>query len=119
MALPKRGKINGIFPTSRSSTSKQNGVTKLKSVAKNPLKMPSDWLSGGMKNGAKYQAWDTFGQGKPDFGKGKGPGDPYHSVTRTVGKPHASRPQIPRNKTQYNPKGDARLDAIQRRLRGL
>lgn len=48
---------------------------------------PNDYLSGSKTVGQKYNAWNTYGQGKPDFGKGAGPGEPYHIVQKAnVGK---------------------------------
>jgi hypothetical protein len=43
---------------------------------------PGDYLKGSTTVGQNYTAWDTFGQGKPDFGKDLGPGDPYHEVLK-------------------------------------
>lgn len=95
-----------------------------------PVK-PADYLKGSTKIGQKYTAWNTYGQGKPDFGKGKGPGDPYHEVQKTVAKPGikkdlpawAARPQgLPdwaQGGSSSAAKPDPRTEAIRRRLRGL
>ena len=99
---------------------------------------PFDWLRGSKIVGQKYTAWDTYGQGRPDFGKQIGPGDPYHEIQKTVvkgsekppveelnaargitgglrlgvrGNPNASGTVIPQT--------DPRTEAIRRRLRGL
>lgn len=52
---------------------------------------PTDYLRGGKTKGHTvgegYTAWNTYGQGKPDFGKGPGPGEPYHEVQKKVQKP--------------------------------
>lgn len=43
---------------------------------------PSDYLRGSQATGKNYTAFNTYGQGKPDFGKGAGPGEPYHEVVK-------------------------------------
>lgn len=53
---------------------------------------PFDYLKGSKTLGQNYTAWDTYGQGKPDFGKAKGPGDPYHEITKKVRKPTPGAP---------------------------
>lgn len=87
---------------------------------------PYDWLKGGTKVGAKYSAYSNYGQGAPNLGKGKGPGDPYHVVTKKVKKGSmvpswAKDAMAPTNGVapKWEPTGDARTDAIRRRLRGL
>lgn len=82
---------------------------------------PPDYLSGSKTPGKKYSAWDTYNQGKPDFGKDKGPGDPYHVVQKTVAKPvpapRSNRPAwaggVDRSS---NVRRDPWLNAIKRRL---
>lgn len=114
----KPKKINGVLPKLKPKTS--NGFSALASRAnKKTIKKPPDWLSGSMVKGKKYTAWDTYGQGTPDFGKGSGPGEPYHKTTNIVGSSKVTRPRSITKKTTYQPVGDARMDAIQRRLRGL
>lgn len=61
-----------------------------------PKYTPSDYLRGSKTVGESYTAWDTYGQGKPDFGKGAGPGEPYREVQRRVRKPPAwTKPKTP------------------------
>jgi hypothetical protein len=85
---------------------------------------PLDWLSGSKTPKGKYTAWDSFGQGLPDFGKGAGPGEPYRKVTKTVpmSAPPKWAPSSP-TKGSGTPSGvqasDPRTEAIRRRLRGL
>lgn len=55
---------------------------------------PADRLRGGTTVGSNYTAWDTYGQGKPDFGKDVGPGDPYHEVSKKVAKPLPGSGQV-------------------------
>lgn len=106
--------IRHAKPMTPKKTYKKGRVT-----SPSPIQKPPDWLRGSMKKGGKYTAWNTFGQGKPDFGKGKGPGDPYHESPGVVGMGKAHRPPIVSNKKTYQPADDARVNAIQRRLRGL
>lgn len=110
-------------------TSKPKSISNVaKAVSK-----PADWMSGGTKVGDTYNAWDTYGQGKPDFGVGAGPGEPYRQVQKKVPRPKpAIKAQLPNYKDiisgagnstlPFNPPGtrsDPRTDAIRRRLRGL
>lgn len=96
-----------------------------KPVIKQPTYKPPDYLSGSQRVGQKYKAWDTFGAGKPDFGKGAGPGIPYHVTEKTVTKPVTVTGQTPRfgKVAKIGPsqekRNDPRADAIRRRLRGL
>lgn len=100
---------------------------------KSDRRKPYDYLRGSIKPGGKYTAWNTYGQGKPDFGYGKGPGEPYHEVQKRV---TAGGPQMPPRGRPGSPtkpivgagdastlpwgKGrDPRIEAIRRRLRGL
>jgi hypothetical protein len=93
---------------------------------------PGDYLSGSTTIGGKYNAYDTYGQGAPDFGEGAGPGTPYHVVQKTVSRP-VKRPAKPRGlpsappianppratlpaRTIGAPKTDPRIEAIRRRL---
>lgn len=57
-------------------------------------KNPANYLRGSKTIGQKYTAYDNYNQGKPDFGKGAGPGTPYHEVQKTVQKaiPGAGKP---------------------------
>lgn len=95
---------------------------------------PNDYLRGSKKIGGSYTAFNTYGQGRPDFGKGPGPGEPYHEVQKKVapipkwggtgskgvrwapginiGQGNTSLPVQDRNV-------DPRIEAIRRRLRGL
>ena len=90
------------------------------------LNKPSDWLSGSNVLGKKYTAWNTYGQGKPDMGKGAGPGEPFHKVEKTnvrAGRPgwipnQPSGPEVVSRSTTST-KSDPRSEAIRRRLRGL
>lgn len=85
---------------------------------------PTDYLSGSQVLGKKYKAWDTYGQGTPDLGKGAGPGMPYHVVSKTVKKPKPvpKKPTPWQQKTQETFPGSnsssahARMDALKRRL---
>jgi hypothetical protein len=61
---------------------------------KKPIYKPSDYLRGSKTIGGKYTAWDTYGQGRPDFGKGSGPGEPYHEVQKNVKLPKP-KPRLP------------------------
>lgn len=90
------------------------------------INKPSDWLFGSNKVGSKYTAWNTYGQGKPDMGKGVGPGEPFHKIQKTVlrsGGPDwkPSRPSGPEvvGRSTTSAKNDPRTEAIRRRLRGL
>lgn len=113
----------------------QSPVDKAKKVW---AQKPADYLSGGTAVGDTYNAWDTYKQGKPDFGKGAGPGEPYHQVQKKISpnrkKPPANNPPnlgtiVPgagNSTLPYGPPGtripstsDPRTDAIRRRLRGL
>lgn len=69
---------------------------------------PSDYLRGSKIIGQKYTAWNTYNQGKPDFGKGSGPGTPYHEIQKTVKQSSPSR--------TWSPVSDPRMEAIRRRL---
>jgi hypothetical protein len=60
---------------------------------KKPIRYkPADFLRGSQMVGEKYTAWDSHGQGKPDFGKGAGPGEPYREVQKTNRKPPKASP---------------------------
>lgn len=86
---------------------------------------PADYLRGSTQIGKKYTAYDTYGQGRPDFGAGAGPGEPYHEVQKIVRKPAKPPKWVP---PQASPlpshipnlpgtvKRDPRIDAIRRRL---
>lgn len=99
---------------------------------------PPDYLRGSKNVGGTYTAWDTYGQGTPDFGHQKGPGDPYHEVQKKVKPvPNWTKPkgiQLPwapgipiggnsgpwsNNIPRGDSGGDPRIEAIRRRLRGL
>lgn len=101
---------------------------------------PADYLRGGKTGGRTigetYTAFDTYGQGKPDFGHGAGPGDPYHEVQRKVQAPvpghenhsppwapGSGNATIPRKPLPWNSPGgsssNAWLDAVRRRLQGV
>lgn len=100
---------------------------------------PVDYLRGGKTKGhtigENYTAWNTYGQGRPDFGKEQGPGEPYHEVQKKVQKPlpgpDSNRPpwaRLPspaqRNTLPYHPPGQAGqaspwLSAVRRRLMGV
>ena len=94
---------------------------------------PSDYLRGSKVVGEKYTAWNTYGGSKPDFGKDKGPGEPYHEVTKTVKKevpnvppkgitptPGRVLPKLPIRRANVDRnKKDARSMAIANRLRAL
>lgn len=87
---------------------------------------PNDYIKGGTKVGTDYTAYANYNQGKPDFGKGYGPGTPYHEVTRrNTGRNYAgSLPKPPAHQgsaTYHRPSygaatGDSRASAIRRRL---
>lgn len=80
---------------------------------------PPNYLSGSKTPGGKYSAWDTYGQGKPDFGKDKGPGDPYHVVQKTIAKTPTKQPKwgsIVAKNSAIKATTDARMNAIRRRL---
>lgn len=87
---------------------------------------PSDYLRGSTKPGEKYTAFSNYGQGRPDFGKGAGPGSPYREVTRTnPGRAAAEtpswRPPTSKTATYTRPRSgtltrDPRTSAIRRRL---
>lgn len=107
------------------------------------VKKPGDYLRGGKTHGTtvgeNYTAWNTYGQGKPDFGKGPGPGEPYHEVQKKVQTPlpgpkgrmnppkwapGPTLPKRPGGTLPFTPPGnkgkvDARLAAIKRRLQGV
>lgn len=87
---------------------------------------PSDFLRGSKNVGQKYTAWDTYGQGKPNFGKGVGPGSPYREVVKANTGSNATSgggwtpPRSP-GQTYNRPRsgrltGDPRTSAIRRRL---
>lgn len=78
---------------------------------------PPDYLRGSKTVGKKYTAYNTYGQGRPDFGKDLGPGEPYHEVQKTVQKP-IPQSRLPKWGT-INSLHDARLSAIRRRLQGM
>lgn len=99
------------------------------------VKKPVDYLRGGKTGGTtvgeNYTAWNTYGQGKPDFGKGPGPGEPYHEVQKKVQTPlpgpKTNRPgwatlpgrkPAPGGGLPFHPPGkpDSRIAAIKRRL---
>jgi hypothetical protein len=98
---------------------------------------PANYLRGSKTIGQKYTAYDNYGQAKPDFGKGNGPGTPYHEVQKIVQKavPGAGKPVTPGPPSSgiklpkwagrglpTKPSGtlakDARVAAIRNRLRG-
>lgn len=84
-----------------------------------PTYKPADYLSGSQTVGQKYNAWNTYGGKKPDFGKGAGPGTPYHVVQKTVKKPSikpTSNTPSYGKVVNMGQSGDARVDAIKRRL---
>jgi hypothetical protein len=92
---------------------------------------PADYLKGSRKVGGAYTAWDTYGQGRPDFGVGAGPGTPYHEVQKKVKAPapwgsmgHSQTPlpkwaggmqSLPTNNTAIGG-SDPRITAIRKRL---
>lgn len=81
---------------------------------------PFDWIRGSVIPGQKYTAWNTYGQGTPDFGKGKGPGTPYHEVQKRIPKNPRRKPaSVGIGTLPISTGNDPRGDAIQRRLRGL
>src|SRR5205809_4860255 len=98
---------------------------------------PNDYLRGSKNIGGTYTAFDTYGQGTPDFGHALGPGDPYHEVQKKIqpmpkwagsgSKALKWAPGInigstnPAQSTQPAAIGssDPRIEAIRRRLRGL
>jgi hypothetical protein len=63
-------------------------------MRKRPSGIPDDYLRGSKFVGEKYTAWDTYGQGRPDLGKGAGPGEPYREIQKTV-RPQSAKPSIP------------------------
>jgi hypothetical protein len=87
---------------------------------------PADFLRGSTKVGQKYTAWTNYNQGKPDFGKGSGPGTPYSEITRlNTGQNWSQLPSPPRSPssrpTYSRPSfgrltDDPRASAIRRRL---
>lgn len=91
---------------------------------------PKNWLRGGTKIGQSYTGWNTHNQGKPDFGKGAGPGIPYQEVTGKIKNPtggkvpdwvlNVEKPPNPverkPTKMKWPSQRDAALEAIQRRL---
>lgn len=92
-----------------------------------PWNLPSDYLRGSKHVGEKYTAWDTYNQGRPDFGKKGGPGTPYHEVQHTNLKsktppwalPGKVIPKPPAQRTSHLPQWkptDARVSAIRKRL---
>lgn len=94
-------------------------------LRKRPKGLPDDYLRGSKFVGEKYTAWDTYGQGRPDFGKGAGPGEPYREVQKVM-KP-INKPNTPPtkpspinrpNKPQWGSRrlNDARARAIRKRL---
>lgn len=96
---------------------------------------PPDYLRGSKQIGKSYTAFDTYGQGRPDFGHGAGPGEPYHEVQKKVapvpkwGGTGSKSPRwapginIGQGNTSSLPipdrNADPRIEAIRRRLRGL
>ena len=76
---------------------------------------PDDWLKGSTRVGGDYTAFDTYGQGRPDFGHGAGPGTPYHTVQKKVQLPKINTPKwgIPMG---TGTSVDPRISAIRRRL---
>ncbi len=87
---------------------------------------PPNYLRGSHLEGEKYTAYSNYDQGRPDFGKGSGPGEPYHEVTRTVQKPLPGppAPKSPRwapgrspVKPKPRPTGNLWNDAKQRAIR--
>lgn len=127
MAIKKKPKPNN--PKPKPPQKKPNPKPE---VLKKP---PEDYLRGSKTVGGKYTAWNTYGAGKPDFGKSAGPGDPYHEVEKRVRKPlpipkGGQKPTLPwgppkvrttlpaRNNVglpQTND-GNMRMEAIRRRL---
>lgn len=107
-----------------------------KQVKTPPSYKPTDYLRGSQAVGQKYTAWDNFNQGRPDFGKGAGPGTPYHEVTKKVPNtplqwpsgpstpPSGTRPPKPRWVSQVGVQSrppsrianEARINVIRRRL---
>lgn len=87
---------------------------------------PSNYLRGSTTPGGKYTAFTNYGQGRPDFGKGAGPGTPYREVTRVnPGRNYTEWPdwEPPASKTgtYSRPRSgtltrDPRTSAIRRRL---
>jgi hypothetical protein len=65
----------------------QTYIPNSKRLGKGDRYVPPDYLSGSKTIGGKYTAWDTYGQGRPDFGVGEGPGTPYHQDQKTVTAP--------------------------------
>lgn len=56
----------------------------VKKVRVKTSQLPTDYVKGSKVVGEKYNAFNTYGQGTPDFGASKGPGDPYHVVQKTM-----------------------------------
>lgn len=91
--------------------------------------LPPDYIRGSKTVGGEYTAWETAGRGKPDFGKSKGPGDPYREVKKKVKKPFPIPPSGAKPDSGYGrnlpmqratlPKKDLRINAIKRRLGAL
>lgn len=90
-------------------------------------RLPGDFVRGSKVIGQDYTAWETANKRKPDFGKGKGPGDPYREVTKKMApaapalptekpKGHPGFGRLLRSKMPANPKKDLRVNAIKRRL---
>jgi hypothetical protein len=83
---------------------------------------PPDYLKGSHVIGGKYTAWSDYGQGRPDFGVGAGPGTPYHEVQKTVTAPPpwAGPPKmtLPKwgGRVQLPTSNDPRITAIRKRL---
>lgn len=82
---------------------------KLSGKARPKLFTPGDYLRGSKIAGNQYTAWDTYGQGRPDFGKGAGPGEPYREVKKTnSGIGAITRPKSP----ILNPPKQGRIPTI-------
>ena len=58
------------------------GAIKSNAKKKPKYHKPADFLRGSTTVGKTYTGYSNYSQGKPDFGKGAGPGTPYHEVQR-------------------------------------
>lgn len=77
---------------------------------------PPNWLRGSTTVGGTYTGWNDYGQGTPDFGKGAGPGTPYHEVQSRVKAPTPVLGNGNRNIGMALSPSNAKIDAIRRRL---
>lgn len=80
-------KIPGTSKTTKvkvPAKKKSEAAKKKKRLADDQKYKPADYLKGGAGVGQKYTAYNTYSQGKPDFGKSTGPGDPYHEVSKKI-----------------------------------